>query len=103
MTGREEKKALKIGTNWTATDQGVWAITPWNARYRILTASDAAPMNGLDKGDIVRLAAAAPALLASCIEWLAWLDPENEPPENDAEIEAAILGRMRAAISLANQ
>lgn len=52
-----------IPANWEVSDDSIWGTTPWNARARLLTAKRVSPLNGVDHDGVLRLAAAAPALL----------------------------------------
>ncbi len=48
---------------WSATYDGVWAKTPWNANVRLATITHPSPMNGIDGGANARLICAAPDML----------------------------------------
>lgn len=47
---------------WEFSVDGIWAISPWNARVRIATVTFFAPMNAIDEKANGRLLAAAPDL-----------------------------------------
>lgn len=48
---------------WSATYDGVWAKTPWNANVRLATITHPSPMNGIDGRANARLICAAPDML----------------------------------------
>jgi len=54
---------------WEASKGAIWAISPWNARVCIASATTFSPMNAIDTEANARLIAAAPELLAFA-EWI---------------------------------
>lgn len=57
---------------WSATYDGVWAKTPWNANVRLATITHPSPMNGIDGGANARLISAAPDLLEALTDLLGY-------------------------------
>jgi hypothetical protein len=49
---------------WEFSSGGIWATSPWNARVKIATITDFAPMNGIDSQAIGCVMVAAPDMLA---------------------------------------
>lgn len=47
---------------WEASGDGIWAKSPWNARFKVATITLPSPMNGIDGHANARLIALAPVM-----------------------------------------
>lgn len=75
---------------WSATYDGVWAKTPWNATVRLATITHPSPMNGIDGGANARLICAAPDLLEALLGCIPQLELGNGEAEHIKAARAAI-------------
>lgn len=89
---------------WEVSGNGIWAISPWNARFRLATVTTPSPMNGVDWEANARLIAAAPTLmdaLESIIRIAGLRDDNVERPEGLFELLRDAAGTARGAIAKA--
>jgi hypothetical protein len=80
---------------WEISGGSIWAVTPWNARVRILTAEVHSRTNGVDWAANLRLAAAAPDLLVALEQVVgSQLGPQGSFPSIGIERTEAILALL---------
>lgn len=85
---------------WQYSSGSIWAITPWNARVRILDVGTLSPMNGVDSTAIGHVAAASPKLydaLAALVEAYEQVGPVMTLDEYHAGRLALIAARTALA------
>jgi len=91
---------------WERSFDGIWAVSPWNARIRIATVHQFSPMNGIDWEANAALIKAAPAMfeaLQAIIDWanFALENPQAFDSHGVRNLDGPAFDRARAAIALA--
>lgn len=95
-------KAQHTPGPWEVSGNGIWAVSQWNARFRLATVTTPSPMNGVDWEANAKLIAAAPKMLEaleSIIRIAALRDDNVERPEGLFELLRDAAGTARGAIA----